>query len=86
MQSEQERHNIGHMKYLCDRASPESPEVCFDYTLVQDVLAQFERLTAESEKLKSAMIQVRGFAAVMGPNNWHDLRLHIERQTDILEQ
>src|ERR1700679_3377866 len=52
-QSEQERHNIGHMKYLCERATDESSEVCFDYTLVQDVLNQFERMGAEIKRLKS---------------------------------
>lgn len=41
----------------------------------------------EIERLRAALIQVRGFAQAMNENNWRDLRLHIERQTDcLLEQ
>jgi hypothetical protein len=37
--SENERHAIAHAEWAVGEASPESPEVCFDYTLVQTLLA-----------------------------------------------
>lgn len=48
-------------------------------------LGQLGGLLAEIERLRAALIQVRGFAKVMTQDNWADLRLHIERQCDVLE-
>jgi hypothetical protein len=36
--------------------------------------------------LRARLVQIRGFASVMAENNWRDLQLHIERQTDVVEQ
>jgi len=41
--SENQRHSVAHAKYLCDRATPDDPEVCFDYELVQTLLALIEQ-------------------------------------------
>lgn len=45
-----------------------------------------DRLQAEIDRLTAALTQIRGFAHVMMADNWADLRLHIERQCDVLEQ
>lgn len=37
-----------------------------------------------ADHYQAALTQVRGFAKVMGAHNWRDLRLHIERQCDVL--
>jgi hypothetical protein len=42
-------------------------------------------MCAEIERLIAALVQVRGFAHVMDESNWRDLRLHIERQCDVLD-
>lgn len=46
----------------------------------------FERAAEEIKRLRAALVQVRGYAAVMEPNNWRDLRLHIERQCNVLDR
>lgn len=38
----------------------------------------------EIERLREAIIQVRGFAHLMAENNWRDMQLYIERQCDVL--
>ena len=45
-----------------------------------------EVAAAEIAELRAALIQIRGFAFVMNERNWRDLRLHIERQTDAVNQ
>lgn len=42
--NEAERHAIAHAQYQCERASPDNPDVCFDYELVQTLLSLIERL------------------------------------------
>ena len=44
----------------------------------------FEAKDAEIERLRAALIQVRGFAAIMAPNNWRDCKLYIEQQRLVL--
>lgn len=58
MRSEQDRHNLGHAKYLCDRATPEAPEVCFDYTLVQSILTLVESDAKVIADLRAAFLVV----------------------------
>lgn len=36
--SEDERHSIAHAEWAVSHATPDNPEVCFDYTLVQTLL------------------------------------------------
>jgi len=44
-----------------------------------------ESVKCEScERLRAALIQIRGFAGVMAPTNWKDMKLHIERQCEVL--
>ena len=45
--SEQDAHNIGHARYLVERATGEKPEVCFDFTLVRSVLNVIDRQSNE---------------------------------------
>jgi hypothetical protein len=52
----------------------------------EQLARQVDELEAENEQLRASLIQVRGFASVMAENNWRDLRLHIERQCDVLNQ
>lgn len=47
--SEEETHAIGHAKWQVDRATPEKPDVCFDYELVICLLALLKRLGADVE-------------------------------------
>jgi hypothetical protein len=41
---------------------------------------------AEIANLRARLVQIRGFVSVMAENNWRDLQLYIERQTDVDEQ
>lgn len=41
--SEQEQHAIGHARYQVERATPEFPEVCFDYELILTLLKIIDR-------------------------------------------
>lgn len=50
--SESQRHAIAHAKYLCDQATPENPEVCFDFELVRMLLSVLSQPTAREEKDK----------------------------------
>lgn len=43
--SRDEKHAIGHAEYLVERATPDEPEVSFDYTLVQSLLGVIKRLS-----------------------------------------
>jgi hypothetical protein len=45
-----ERHAVEHAKYLVSVATPEKPDVCFDYTLVATLLSLVERLRAFGEE------------------------------------
>lgn len=45
--SEEEQHAIDHAQYLVDHASPDHPEVCFDYELVATLLSLIEELLHE---------------------------------------
>lgn len=49
-------------------------------------VADMKEAASEIDRLLAALVQIRGFAHVMSEDNWRDLRLHIERQTDILYQ
>jgi hypothetical protein len=53
--NEDQRHAVGHAQYLVDRATPENPDVCFDYTLVQSLLMLIDRLRADNERLTAAL-------------------------------
>lgn len=48
--SEGERHSIGHAQYQVDRATPDKPDVCFDYELVACLLRLIKRLRARGER------------------------------------
>jgi hypothetical protein len=41
--SEEQRHAIGHARYLADQATPEKPDCCFDYELVRALLSVIDR-------------------------------------------
>ena len=41
--SEQQRHAVEHARYLCERATDDDPEVCFDFTLVQTLVELIDR-------------------------------------------
>lgn len=43
--SEEERHAVGHARYQVERATPDNPEVAFDYTLVATLLRLIDRLS-----------------------------------------
>lgn len=46
---------------------------------------EHENAKCEScERLRAALTQVRGFVRVMESHNWRDLRLHIARQCNVL--
>lgn len=42
--SESERHAIAHARHQVDRASPDNPDVAFDYELVATLLNLIRRL------------------------------------------
>lgn len=44
---EDERHAVAHAKWAVNQASPEKPNVCFDYELVQDLLNLIARVYGE---------------------------------------
>jgi hypothetical protein len=47
---------------------------------------ELKEAKAEIKRLRAALIQVRGFAAMMDESNWRDLKTHISRQCAALEQ
>lgn len=51
------------------------------YETVRDAIAG----QSKQDGLRAALIQIRGFVEVMEPNNWRDLRLHIERQCNVID-
>lgn len=64
--SEQDQHNIGHARYLVERATDESPEVSFDYTLVRSVLNLIDRQSNEIHELNRTCSEGEAQARLAG--------------------
>ena len=64
--SEQDLHNIGHARYLVERATDDKPEVCFDFTLVRSILNVIDRQTNEIHELNRTRSEAEANANVAG--------------------
>ncbi len=43
-----------------------------------------DTLATEVQRYRVAIVQIRAFALAMDESNWRDMKLHIERQCDVL--
>lgn len=55
--TEEERHAIAHARHQVEQASPESPDCCFDFDLVKDLLRVIDRSIPHGDAVRAQTIE-----------------------------